>query len=42
MDHFNFQPSPMACSSNIEIDIEDGIIPAPGAEAAEIAEVFAD
>ena len=26
MDHFNFQPSPMVCSSNIEIDIEDGII----------------
>ena len=26
MDHFNYQPDPMVCSSNIEIEIEDNII----------------
>lgn len=26
MDRFNFQPDPMVCSSNIEIEIDEGII----------------
>ena len=26
MDHFNFQTSPMVCSSDIDIEIDNGII----------------
>ena len=26
MDHFNYQPDPMVCSSNIQIEIEENII----------------
>lgn len=26
MEHLNYQPDPMVCSSNIEIEIEDDII----------------
>ncbi len=26
MDHFSYTPSPMVCSSRIEVSVEDGII----------------